>query len=304
MALNSFENRVYEVEIQSDEPPKNPSEHRRIVKFYRPQRWTEAQILEEHQFIRDLGEAEIPAIAPMEFSDGKTLHRDPESGIFYAVFPKVGGRAPDELTSEQFQRIGRLIARIHNVGVTRKAPHRLKLTPETYGRKNLEFLLSGNWIPIEFTKRYEVAVRRICEMTETWFQEASYQRIHGDCHLGNLLLNNEGYFFLDFDDMVQGPPVQDLWLVLGARGQEARPDLESLLRGYEEMRAFDHSTLRLIEPLRALRFIHYAAWIARRWEDPAFPQAFPQFGSHRYWSDQTDDLELQLRIISETAQGE
>lgn len=296
MALNSFENRVYDVELETDEPPANPSANRRVVKFYRPGRWSETQILEEHQFIADLVAAEIPAIAPIEFPDGGTLRQAPGSGIWYAIFPKVGGRAPDELSDEQLRWVGRLLGRIHNVGVQREAPHRIRLDPESYGLANLEFLLSGNWLPLEIRGRYERAVREICEVVKPWFAELKPQRIHGDCHLGNLLWNRSP-FFLDFDDMVRGPAVQDIWLLIPGGDEEGRRQLNVLLEGYEEMRDFDYFTLKLIEPLRALRFVHYAAWIARRWDDPAFPQAFPQFGTHRYWNDQTEDLEQQLRLI-------
>jgi Ser/Thr protein kinase RdoA (MazF antagonist) len=302
LALNSFENRVYDVELELDERPSHASAHRRVVKFYRPGRWSEAQIREEHRFLLDLEEAEVPAIQPLRFPGGDTLRQTPE-GIWFTVFPKVGGRAPDEMTEPQLRSVGRLLARIHQVGAARAAPARLALTPGTYGLEPLDFLLKGEWIPIEFRARYEAAVRAICAKTLSWFQNETTQRVHGDCHLGNLLHNPDGYFFLDFDDMLTAPPVQDLWLLLpgrpfgDARSIEAQRMLEALLEGYEEMRRFDRAALRLIEPLRALRFIHYTAWIARRWEDPAFPPAFPQFGSHRYWSDQTDDLEEQLRQI-------
>lgn len=307
-ALNSFENRVYDVELDPEcvPPPPTPKVHRsyyhRVAKFYRPGRWTREQILEEHEFLQDLVDEEIPVIAPIKFPDGSTLRQMPDSGIYYALFPKVGGRAPDELDAPILQQIGRLIARIHAVGARRAAQHRVQLTPETYGRQNLHYLVEKKWLPAEFEKRYREAVEKICGIIEPWFEQARPIRIHGDCHLGNLLQGSEGLFFLDFDDMVRGPAVQDLWLLLPSRGAGGRPDLESLLEGYEEMRPFDRTTLKLIEPLRALRFVHYTAWLARRWEDPAFPPAFPQFNTHRYWSDETADLEQQLRMIQE-AQG-
>jgi len=299
MALNSFENRVYDVELETEDgaPPKLPSENRRVVKFYRPGRWTHEQILEEHQFLKDLVDAEIPAIAPLQFPDGQTLQKT-MGGIWYAIFPKVGGRAPDELKDEQLQWVGRLLGRIHAVGAGKKAPNRITLNPATYGKANLEFLLTGNWIPLEFQARYRKTVEEICQLVEPWFAATQSHRIHGDCHLGNLLWN-QSPFFLDFDDMVNGPPVQDLWLMIPGRDEQARHQMEMLLEGYEEMRSFDRTSLRLIEPLRALRFVHYTAWVARRWKDPAFPLAFPEFGTHRYWSDETDDLELQLRLITE-----
>lgn len=303
MQLSSYENRVYDVELELEDAPKQGPFNRRIVKFYRPGRWTREQILEEHEFLADLRAAEIPAIAPIAFADGETLKLTPQGGIWYALFPKVGGRAPDELTDDQLRRIGMLLARIHNVGAAKAAPHRIELNPSTYGLQNLEYLLS-NWIPMDFRAKYEAAVRDICSIVEPWFKELSLKqihRVHGDCHLGNLLWNQEGPFFLDFDDMVRAPAAQDIWLLTPGRDQETKYARESLLEGYTEFRAFDRSTLRLIEPLRALRFVHYTAWVARRWEDPAFPAAFPEFGSHHYWADETQDLEEQLRLIRESA---
>jgi Ser/Thr protein kinase RdoA (MazF antagonist) len=299
MTLNSFENRVYDVELETEEesPFKYLAANRRVVKFYRPGRWTQEQILEEHQFLAELQEAEIPAVGPLAFPSGDTLRSTRESEIWFAVFPKVGGRAPDELSRDQLLRVGRLLGRIHNVGATHPSLHRMRLDPVTYGRSNLSFLLKNNWIPLEFSNRYQSAVERICDRIEPWFQSVAYQRIHGDCHLGNLLWNQSGPFFLDFDDMVFGPAVQDLWLLIPGRDSEAVSQRSILLEGYQEFRDFDLSTLKLIEPLRALRFVHYTAWIAKRWDDPAFPQAFPQFGTHQYWSSEVDDLEEQLRLI-------
>lgn len=317
-ALNSFENRVYEVELEEDEESVEAGSaryasndrsasavfaRRRVVKFYRPGRWTREQILEEHEFLLDLQKAEIPVVAPIEFSTGEgkaTLHAARDGGIFYALFPKVGGRAPEELQDNQLRWIGRLLARIHSVGALKPAPHRIEINAENYGRKNLKTLLDGNWIPLEFAARYEKTVTEICSLTEKMFSGLSastLHRIHGDCHLGNLLWNQSGPFFLDFDDMVRGPAVQDIWLLVPGRDEESIRQRQVLLAGYEEMREFDDATLRLVEPLRALRFVHYSAWIARRWDDPAFPAAFPQFGSHRYWQDQVHDLELQLELI-------
>jgi Ser/Thr protein kinase RdoA (MazF antagonist) len=300
--LNSFENRVYDVELEAPESfegPKTSALHRRIVKFYRPGRWTKEQIQEEHQFLADLKAQEIPAIAPIAFADGTTIKETPEGGIFYSLFPKVGGRAPDELTDDQLQRIGMLLARIHNVGAQRAAPHRVELNADTYGLQNLEYLLQ-KWIPLQFKSQYEKLVRDISAKTEGIYKTLpanAIQRVHGDCHFGNLLWNQDGPFFLDFDDMVRAPAVQDVWLLTPGRDDDARRQRALLLEGYETMRAFDHTTLRLIEPLRALRFVHYSAWIARRWEDPAFPQAFPEFNSHSYWADETKDLADQWELI-------
>lgn len=296
-ALNSFENRVYDVELED-------GAGRRIVKFYRPGRWSEQQILEEHQFLQDLAAAEIPAVAPLPFADGRTLRAMPpiegvDPGIWFALFPRVGGRAPDELNEEDCLRVGRLIGRIHNVGATREAPHRVRLTPETYGLANLEFLLKEGFIEATVRGRYEAAVRAICEHLTPQFKYLAVHRLHGDCHLGNLLFNPQGAFFVDFDDMVVGPAVQDLWLLIPGRDREGLHRRNLLLEGYEEMRQLDRGTLGLIEGLRALRFVHYSAWLARRWDDPAFPRAFPQFGSAQYWAEETQDMEQQLRALRE-----
>lgn len=305
LALNSMENRVYEVEIEVADKTtlRSPSERFRIAKFYRPGRWSREQILEEHAFLSDLIDDEIPVVAPVRFNDGETLHQLPNSNIFYALFAKSGGRAPEEFTTEQLQRLGRLLARLHNVGASKPAPHRLHLTPQTYGLDNLRYLLEAGHIPVEIRDRYKAVVENICTTIQPWFAEAKMQRIHGDCHNGNILWRSEGPFLVDFDDMVIGPCVQDLWLVLPGRPQhdaEVREQLEILLEAYETMRPFDRKTLRLIEPLRALRFVHFSAWIARRWQDPAFPRAFPQFADKDYWQKQLFDLEEQWRFIEST----
>jgi Ser/Thr protein kinase RdoA (MazF antagonist) len=312
-ALNSFENRVYEIELEEEDDSLDRSAsaafaRRRVVKFYRPGRWNREQILEEHEFLLDLKKAEIPVVAPIEFEMGaeneQTLHVAKESGIFYALFPKVGGRAPDELQDDQLRWIGRLLARIHSVGALKSAPHRIEIGPETYGRKNLASLLEDNWIPLDYAARYQQVVEEICALSDGLFSSllkegraSAIHRIHGDCHLGNLLWNQSGPFFLDFDDMVRGPAVQDIWLLVPGRDEESIRQRQILLEGYEEMREFNFLTLSLIEPLRALRFVHYSAWIARRWSDPAFPAAFPQFGTHRYWQEQLRDLEEQLLLM-------
>ena len=297
LALNSMENRVYELEIELDEKPASPSDRFVIAKFYRPGRWSEEQIAEEHRFLFDLAENEIPAVAPKRFLDGASLHRMKDQNLWYAVFPKIGGRSPDELGDEDLARTGRLLARMHTVGAARPAPHRITLDPSVYGIDNLRYLLDLNLIPDDFRTPFRTAVETICRVTEPWFREAPAQRIHGDCHLGNLLLGREGLFFVDFDDMVQGPVAQDLWLLIPGRDAWAQEKLKIMLEAYDTMKPFDRRQLRLIEPLRALRFVHFAAWIGRRWQDPAFPRAFPQFGSERYWQELVRDLQDQLQLI-------
>jgi Ser/Thr protein kinase RdoA (MazF antagonist) len=299
MALGSFENRVYEVELET--------RARVVAKFYRPGRWSREQILEEHRFLLDLKDAEIPAVAPLEFPPGSsadpTLRKLEPAGIWYSLFPKVGGRAPDELSDEQLVRIGRLLARVHNVGATRDAPARVRLDVATYGRANLAALSDGGFLPAEVASPYRRAALALFELLEPRLAAARAQRIHGDCHLGNLLWSTQGPFFLDFDDMVRGPAVQDVWLLIAGRDEEALRQREVLLSGYTEMREFDRRELALVEGLRALRFIHFSAWIARRWQDPAFPLAFPQFGSPNYWGKELKDLEEQLSLLEAHRSG-
>lgn len=297
LPLNSMENRVYEVEIETeDPPPRNPSERFRIIKFYRPGRWSKEQIAEEHKFLWDLIENEIPVVAPIKFPNGETISE--MVGIYFSLFPKVGGRIPDELTPEQLEQVGRLLGRMHLTGRAGKAEHRIKLTPQTYGRDNLNFLLQNNILPTTVKSSYPEVVQSLCNLIEPWFEGVRTQRIHGDCHYGNLIWGSAGPFWVDFDDMVVGPPIQDLWLLVPGREMEDKILFEHLLTGYEQMCQFDRSTLRLIEPLRALRLIHFSTWIAKRWEDPAFKRTFIQYGTDRYWQEQEADLREILGILT------
>lgn len=301
LQLNSMENRVFEIEIEveDDSLPLSASERFLIAKFYRPGRWSEEQILAEHAFLCELRDEELPVIAPVAFADGKTLHRDPELGIFYALFPKRGGRLSDELSEEQLQILGRLLARVHLVGARKPAAARLTMNPTVFGLENLQVILAANALPPEVRERYERAVNRLCQNIDPLFTGVPLQRIHGDCHLGNILWGSAGPALVDFDDMVMGPCVQDLWLIVPGRDEYARNQRLTLISAYEDFRAFDWSWVRLIEPLRALRYIHFSAWITKRWEDPAFKRVFVNFGTSRYWEEQVRDLEEQLALIAE-----
>lgn len=292
IVLNSYENRVYQLELTDGSYV--------VAKFYRPGRWNDDQILDEHDFLLDLEDAEIPVAAPVELAGGDTLGRI--EGIAYALFPRVGGRSPDELTDEQLRSLGRLLARVHTVGRAHDAEHRLEMTPQVWLRENLEFLLSNSMIPAGVADSYAAVVGAIADRVEPWFEGVALQRIHGDCHLGNLLSSPGGLVFLDFDDMVLGPPVQDFWMLYGGRDAWAMRRLELLLEGYDSMGDFDRGTLRLVEPLRAMRIVHFATWIARRWEDPAFPLAFPAFGTQPWWEDEVRALLVQRQMIEEGAQ--
>jgi Ser/Thr protein kinase RdoA (MazF antagonist) len=287
MALNSLENRVYEVELDVDLPDgAGRWDAFRVVKFYRPGRWTREQILEEHQFLADCKGVEIPVVTPLPFPNGSTLGEVAGAGIWYAIFPKVGGRILDEMSDDELRQIGRLLARMHGVGASTRFQHRIKLTPESYGIANLNFLTEHKLLPSSIELHYRNVADRIIKMSEPWFREVRTQRIHGDCHIGNILWHSQGCFIVDFDDSLEGPCVQDLWLLTPGRDEDAVRRRERLLEGYEMMRPFDRSSLRLIEPLRALRMIHFTTWIAKRFEDPAFKQIFVDYGTERYWREQ------------------
>ncbi len=287
MALNSYENRVYDLRLEDGDHI--------IVKFYRPGRWTKEQILEEHSFLDDLNKSEIPVCSPLPFPDGGTL-RETE-GIYFAIWQRTGGRIPEELSDDELLNLGRLIGRIHNSGSAKQAEHRIRLCSETYALKPLEFLLENDFLPQHIRGRYSNAVREIADIYNSLSINVPVHRIHGDCHPGNLLKGVNGFFFLDFDDFLTGPAVQDIWMLIQSRDEEGLRQRDLLISGYREFRDFEHSWLQLIEPLRALRYIHYATWIAKRWVDPAFPQIFPQFGTDRYWEEETIDLEDQINFI-------
>jgi Ser/Thr protein kinase RdoA (MazF antagonist) len=266
-----------------------------VAKFYRPGRWSEAQIKEEHQFMAEILEAEVPVVVPHYFSaPGDTLRQTPNH-LFYCVYPKVGGRQPEDLPEAKLEQLGRLIARMHGVGVQKKAYARVSLTPQNYGVASLQFLLGEQFVPPHSERRFQKIVEEIIAAAEEAFRGQPLQRIHGDCHAGNILWNEKtGPSFIDFDDMVNGPPIQDLWLLA--------PDPESLIHlvnGYHQMRDLPQGSLRMVEPLRALRMIHYATWIAKRYDDPAFQKAFPHFESPKYWDELTYDLEKQMNRIEE-----
>jgi Ser/Thr protein kinase RdoA (MazF antagonist) len=285
--LNSFENRVYEVECED--------RTRIIAKFYRPGRWTREQILEEHRFLAELTEAEIPVCPTRPFPDGETLK--PIDHIHYCLFHRTGGRAPDELGEELFERLGRLAARIHNVGAAGACEHRVRLSADTYARADLAWLEERKRIPARLEARYLKAANAIADIADERLRDVEVHRIHGDLHLGNLLVRDGALHVLDFDDMVVGPAVQDLWLLLPGRDEAARREREIFIEAYEQLRRFDRGSLRLIEPLRGLRMIHYAAWLARRWHDPIFPRMFPHFGTDAYWQDEANALEEVLGLV-------
>ncbi len=300
LQLGSFENRVYEVEIELASAPKHNADRFRIVKFYRPARWSQAQIEEEHAFLRELQEEDIPVVAPILLNSGSSLgilEHLPGQVMFFAVFPKAQGRRPEELIDLDLKMLGRLLARMHLIGKRRPAIYRNTFSIENFGLASLDFLKKGPFLAPNLAGRYSALVEEICNRSAETFAKVPTQRIHGDCHLGNILQGQQGFFFLDFDDMVMGPPIQDIWLLCGGRDEEGERQRNVFLSGYEEFLTLDERSLRLIEPLRALRYVHYSAWIARRWEDPIFQRTFPHFKDQDYWINQLQDLEEVLDLI-------
>ncbi|HET6344252.1 MAG TPA: serine/threonine protein kinase, partial [Myxococcota bacterium] len=259
-ALNSLENRVYEVELVD--------ERRVVAKFYRPGRWDRDTILDEHRLLMALVDMEIPVCAPTPFPSGDTLATTAD-GIHFAIFPRTGGRSPDELSLDEFTQLGRLLARIHNVSAHLKLNHRPVLSPATYGTECLQLLQSRGCIAPSVAADYAKAVGMVVDLMAPHWEGLETFVVHADCHRGNLLRGREGWFFLDFDDMARGPAVQDLWLLLPARPTDCPAEVEAMLEGYEQFRAFPRASLRLVEGLRALRYVRYAAWVASRWEDPS-----------------------------------
>ncbi len=287
IALNALENRVYDLRLDDDRHV--------VAKFYRPERWTRDAIEDEHRMLFALAEAEIPVCVPLRFPDGDVLHE--VEGIYYALWPRTGGRSPDEFSDAEVDVLGRLLARIHSAGEAIEIEHRMRLTPENFPLAALELLEERRFLPASCASAYRAAVEQVVRIYEERTRGISFHPIHGDCHAGNLLHGDQGWFFLDFDDMVVGPAIQDIWMLIPGRDEFALRQRRRMVDAYRQFRDFDDRSLALVEPLRAFRFIGYAGWIARRWEDPAFPDAFPHFGTARYWETELRDLEDQVERI-------
>ncbi len=291
LALNSYENRVYQVGLE-EAPPL-------VAKFYRPGRWSDAMILEEHAFTRELAGREIPVVAPLSNGDGRSLWT--VAGFRFALYPRRGGRAPELERADDLRWLGRFIARIHALGAVRPFAHRPRLTVQGHGREALAFITEQRVVPDYLRAAYQAEAVPLLDEVETAFEAVGPVRsirLHGDCHPGNILWTDAGPHFVDFDDALMGPAVQDLWMLLSGEREEARRQLEPLLEGYGEFFDFDRGELRLVEALRGLRLIHYSAWLARRWSDPAFPRAFPWFASPRYWEEQVQVLREQRERLA------
>jgi len=291
LALNSYENRVYQV-WREDAPPV-------VAKFYRPGRWTNAQIDEEHAFVAELDAAEVPVVAPLALH-GHMLNAF--ENYRFAAYPRRGGRAPELEDLATLEWIGRYLARIHLVGAQRPFAARPALSIVEFGTDARAFLLAAGFIPEDLVAAYTSVVDQALDGIRTCYRragEVSTLRLHGDCHGGNILWTDDGPHFVDFDDARLGPAVQDLWMLLAGDRESMERQLAAVLDGYEALRDFDRRELHLVEALRTLRLIHYAAWIARRWDDPAFPAAFPWFGSQRYWQDRILELREQIAAMDE-----
>lgn len=295
LALNSFENRVYQFGL--DNGPM------RIVKFYRPGRWSDEAILEEHTFSNELAEREIPVVPPLVIA-GQTLHHF--EGMRFALFERVGGRAPELNDAATREWMGRFLGRIHAVGAISAFKHRPTLDITNFGEEPRDWLLTHDFIPSDLLDAWRSTSAMALDGVRRCFERAgdyATLRLHGDCHVGNVLWNEyadpPGPQFVDFDDSRTGPAVQDLWMLLSGSREEMSIQLADVLAGYEDFHDFSPRELHLLEALRTLRLIHYSAWIARRWDDPAFPSAFSWFGTQIYWQDRILELREQIALMDE-----
>lgn len=291
LALNSYENRVYQVGIEESLPL--------IAKFYRPGRWSDDQILEEHGFCLELAELELPVVAPLINAAGESMFR--HEGFRFALYPRQGGHAPEFDNLDNLEILGRMLGRIHRIGAVRPFGHRPTLDLESFGRAGVALILE-RFIPGEYRESYGAVTGMLLESIEAVLEEVGpvrYLRAHGDCHSGNILWRDNAPHFVDFDDARMAPAVQDLWMMLSGERPRQSAQLEALLEGYTEFCDFDPRELRLIEALRALRMLHYSAWLAARWEDPIFPRTFPWFNTVNYWGEQILALREQLAALQE-----
>lgn len=299
IALNSYENRVYQIWLEEGEAHGQSLGAVVVAKFYRPERWSDAAILEEHAFTLELAKREIPVVAPMVVNE-QTLHA--HAGFRFALFPRRGGRTPEFDHGDTLEWMGRFLGRIHAVGALESFTHRPALDIASFGEASRDFLLAHDWLPPDLREVWQGVARQALDGVRHCYDRAgsvATLRLHGDCHAGNVLWTDDGPHFVDFDDSRMGPAVQDLWMLLsGDRASQTR-QLADVLAGYEDFMEFDTRELHLVEALRTLRLLHYSAWIARRWDDPAFPAAFPWFNTQRYWEDRILELREQIALMQE-----
>ncbi len=289
--LNSYENRVYQIGIESAEPL--------IAKFYRPQRWSQAQILEEHEFCFELVEQELPVVAPLRNRAGQSLYE--YEGFYFALYPRKGGRAPELDNPDNLLILGRLLARIHAVGAVGEFRQRPAISFEDYGEASVQ-LITEQFIPDELKEAYITLCADLLRLIRSALDEfpgVRKLRTHGDCHIGNILWRDENPHFVDFDDARTAPAIQDIWMLLCGDRHNQTAQLAEILDGYDEFYSFDARELNLIEAYRTLRMMHYSAWLARRWADPAFPRAFPWFNTMKYWGEHILELREQFSALQE-----
>lgn len=291
LALNSYENRVYQIGIEDGSPL--------VAKFYRPARWTDAAIIEEHTYVAELAAHEIPVVPALTLSN-RTLNEF--EGYRFAVFPRQGGRSPELDDPDTLKWLGRFIGRIHAIGALKPFQERPMLDLVTFGEIPRDYLLEHHFIPGDLLAAWQSVVQQALEGVRHCYMRAGTVhtlRLHGDCHTGNVLWTEGGPHFVDFDDARLGPAVQDLWMLLSGEGSEMSRQLSCVLEGYQDFYDFNTKELHLVEALRTLRLIHYSAWIAQRWHDPAFPIAFPWFNTQRYWQDRILELREQIALMHE-----
>ncbi len=286
--LNSYINRVYELESSDGQGL--------ITKFYRPGRWSENGLQDEHDFLSQLSQHEVPVVAPLQLTNNKTLtcHND----IFFTVFPKKGGRSYDEYNDDQWLELGRLLGRVHSIGAMHTPKDRITMLPHLSTRQQTQYILENGMIPADLKKQFIAITDTIIAETKPLFKNAETIRIHGDCHFANLIYRpDESFYIIDLDDMAVGPPVQDFWMLLPGYAEDSLMEIDLFLEGYETFREFDRSSLRLIEPLRAMRYIHYIAWCTHQVVDDGHSQIATDFKTREYWQREINDLEDQLGRI-------
>lgn len=292
LALNSYENRVYQVGIEDGEPL--------IAKFYRPGRWGDAQILEEHSFSQELVEADISVVAPLADAHGETLHRHED--FRFALFTRRGGYPPELDNPDNLLVLGRTLGRIHAVGAAQPFRQRHTMSAQTMLSDSRDYLLREGFIPPGLQEAYATLSADLERQVHTLFAEVDatqFIRVHGDCHVGNILWRDDTAHFVDLDDCCMAPAIQDLWMFLSGERHERQLQLAEVIEGYTEFMDFAPRQLRWVEALRTMRLVHYAAWLARRWEDPAFPRSFTWFNTERYWADHILELREQLSALQE-----